>query len=308
LIKDKPEKTEAFKSKYHEMANNLIDDVLDGKRNIRRNKEGSTTITDLIEKPKETSRPKMSRRKVEIIRTPMPNDGAGDFSRVAFKPKILDKNTRPTMNILSYFKDLPNPQPKIPQFMPRGDNIDYAVNSFDGLEAVDGMPDDVNDGVNPEFDQPAPDEFIDDNVVEEVDDDVDDAVDDNMSIDVLTGDFKPDDNDELEDWADEEYEQPTSQIKAKPKPQTNDQNDEFESFFSKKKHRKTPKVAAADEYNEEDDYDLKSASPIQLPKIDEKYNGAKKDAKKDDKQYVCPSCGNSYTSKSSLTRHQKAKH
>jgi hypothetical protein len=108
LIKDKPEKTEEFqkkteefKSKYHEMANNLIDDVLDGKRNIRRNKEGSTTITDLIEKPKEISRPKMSRRKVEIISTPMPNDGVGDFSRVAFKPKVSDKNIRPTMNILS---------------------------------------------------------------------------------------------------------------------------------------------------------------------------------------------------------------
>jgi hypothetical protein len=284
LIKDKPEKTEEFKSKYHEMANNLIDDVLDGKRNIRRNKEGSTTITDLIEKPKESSKPKMTRRKVEIIRSPRKNDGFGDFSRVAFTPRKIDQNIRPTMDITSYFKNLPNPQPKSQQFIPRGDNIDFSVGSFEGENAVDGMPDDGNDGVNPEFEQPEPDEFL------EVVEDVEDVEDDKMSINVETGDFKPDEN---EDWGSDENDEnegndgndgnyedqqtPTLQIKYKPQPQTNDQNDEYEKFFGKKKQRKTPKIGLIDDED-------------------------------DEKSFTCPECGKTYASAGSLKRHQKSKH
>jgi hypothetical protein len=154
------------------------------------------------------------------------------------------------------------------------------------------MPDDGNDGVNPEFDQPEPDEFKDDDVVEEVDDaveevddDVVEEVDDNMSIDAVIGDFKPYENDENDEWD----EQPTLEIKAKPKPQTNDQNDEFEKYFGKKKPGKKQQIMPADD-EDEDDYNLKSASP------------------KNSKSFKCPDCDLSFKHKSSLTRHLKDKH
>lgn len=218
LIKDNPEKSKEYKNKYHELADNIIDDVIDGKRNIRRNKVGSTTISDLIDDP-------MKSRK--------PNDGAGDFSRASFTPRKIDENGRPTMGrMVSYFKTLPNQQPRVPQFIPRGDNIDFSVSSFEGTDAVDGMPDEADAGENPDFEQPEPDEFLTAEGDEGDEVDEGDEGDDNASIEVTSGDFKPD---EIGDWNDDDNEeedeldkQPTSAIKPKPQPQTNEQNDEFD--------------------------------------------------------------------------------
>jgi hypothetical protein len=307
LIKDNPEKSKEYKSKYHELADNLIDDVIDGKRNIRRNKVGSTTISDLIDEPKKSRKPKISKRKVEILRTPRANDGAGDFSRTSFAPRKQEEN-RPTMGgLISYFRTLPNEQPKVPQFMPRGDNIDFSVSSFDGTDAVDGMPDEGDAGENPDFEQPEPDEFL----TGDEGDDVEDAEDENgnASVNAASGDFSPqeqmdnwDDGEDVENVEDENDKQPTSAIKAKPKPQTNEQNDEFEAF-NKKRNKKKSKVVVTDD-DDEDEEDLNGMPNLKrsssAPEANKKY--------KENKSFVCPDCGIAYTTEKAVRKHQKEKH
>jgi hypothetical protein len=300
LIKDKPEKAEEYKSKYHELANNLIDDVIDGKRNIRRNKTGSTTISDLIDEPKKSRKPKISRRKVDILRTPRANDGAGDFSQTSFAPR-KQKENRPTMGgLISYFRTLPNEQPKAPQFMPRGDNIDFSVSSFEGTDAVDGMPDEADAGENPDFNQPEPDEFLTGDEGEDVDDA--EGEDDNASVNAASGDFSPQEQmDNLDDGEDDEDDkQPTSTIKAKPKPQTNDQNDEFEAF-NKKKNKKKSKVVVIDDDDDEEEEDT-----TDMPNL--KRSSSAPEANKKNKSFVCPDCGKAYTTEKAVRKHQKEKH
>ena len=301
LIKDNPEKSKEYKSKYHELADNLIDDVIDGKRNIRRNKVGSTTISDLIDDSKKSRKPKISKRKVEILRTPRANDGAGDFSRTSFAPRKQEEN-RPTMGgLISYFRTLPNEQPKTPQFMPRGDNIDFSVSSFDGTGAVDGMPNEGDAGVNPDFEQPEPDEF---STAEG-----DEVEDDNESVNAASGDFSPqeqmdnwDDGEDVENVEDENDKQPTSAIKAKPKPQTNEQNDEFEAF-NKKRNKKKSKVVVTDD-DDEDEEDLNGMPNLKrsssAPEANKKY--------KENKTYKCPECGKAYTTQKAVDEHIKKKH
>jgi hypothetical protein len=308
LIKDNPEKSKEYKSKYHELADNLIDDVIDGKRNIRRNKVGSTTISDLIDEPKKSMKPKILKRKVEILRTPRANDGAGDFSRSSFTPRKQEEN-RPTMGgLISYFRTLPNEQPKDPQFMPRGDNIDFSVSSFDGTDAVDGMPDEADSGENPDFEQPEPDEFLTGDEGEDVENAEDEDEDGNASVNAASGDFSPQeqmdnwgDGEDVENVEDENDKQPTLAIKNKPKPQTNEQNDEFEAFT--KKSKKKNKIIVVDD-DDEDEEDLNGMPNLKrsssAPEANKKY--------KENKSFVCPTCGKAYTTEKAVKKHQKEKH
>lgn len=296
LIKDKPEKVEEYKSKYHELADNLIDDVIDGKRNIRRNKTGSTTISDLIDEVKGPKKHRISRRKVDIVRSPRANDGAGDFSRASFNPRTQDEN-RPTMGgMISYFKTLPNEQPKIPQFMPRGDNIDFSVTSFEGSDAVDGMPDAFESGENPEFQQPEPDENYEIAEGNEEDDNAADEIAEDDAGEIAEDDADENDEDDADenDEIAEDDELPNSPLKQKPSPKVEDGG--FRGFFEKR-IRKNKKIMVID--SDDDDGST-------IPNL--KRSSSAPEVNKKNKSFVCSDCGKAYTTEKALMKHKKDKH
>lgn len=122
------------KSYFHALTEQLANDVLSGKRDARHNKDGSFGITELFDKRKEKGikSSKKGRNVVEVV----DGDGMGDFGKSRFtRTKAVDTNA--LKNVSRRKADF-NPQPpKLPPFIPTGDNIDTATSVWTN-EPVEG--------------------------------------------------------------------------------------------------------------------------------------------------------------------------
>ncbi len=158
LIKDgKVEEAKAQKSFFHGLADKLADETLVGDRNMKQNKDGSVTVSSLLNLPTATSKARRGSANVvpdskmifptrKNVATPFQPNGKGDYSRVSFAaPKTPSKAPSLQTILEERVVQLPPPPPKDTVYMPTGDNIDVHKSQW-----IDQMADIEGDTVEEE--------------------------------------------------------------------------------------------------------------------------------------------------------------
>ncbi len=139
----KPEESKEYKTEMHKTANTMIDNVIDGTRNIRFNQDNSMTISAPINfKTKSGNKPGPkvgSKNRAKIVEI-NPSDGKGDFKEVRFTAK---KTSPPTMadRVEQLDNSINNDQPKSIVYI--GDNIDVPMSTWHDHGFDDYEPDDL---------------------------------------------------------------------------------------------------------------------------------------------------------------------